>query len=65
MPDNFDGAIDMPAKVAATYVNGELYLLEVKVNGATRAVRARPYHRRKLLDGKIRVFFRTMGRSLI
>lgn len=61
----FDGAIDMPAKIAASYVQGELYTLEVTVNGQKRAVRARPYYRRKLRNGEVRVFFRTMGRDLI
>jgi len=61
----FDGAIDMPAKLAATYVTGQVYVLQVKVSGTTRAVRARPYYRHTLRNGKIRVFFRTMGRELV
>lgn len=61
----FDGAIDMPAAIAATYVQGEFYTLEVKVGGETRHVRARPYYRRQLRNGKVRVFFRTAGRELM
>lgn len=65
MAKEFDGAIDMPAKIAATYVQGQLYSLEVGSGVSRRTVRARPYYRRRLRNGKVRVFFRTMGQELI
>jgi hypothetical protein len=37
----------------------------VNDRGVTRKVRARPYYRRKLANGKVRIFFRTQGRDLV
>jgi hypothetical protein len=53
---SFNGAIDMPPKIAATYELGGSYVLEVKDHGR---VVASPYYRRRLRNGKVRVFFRT------
>jgi hypothetical protein len=60
----FDGFVDMAPKTAATYLKSQVYSLQVGDDAAPRAVRARPYYRRKLANGKVRVFFRTLGRQL-
>jgi hypothetical protein len=61
----FNGAVDMAPQAASTYIDGKLYLIEVRIDGVPRMVRARPYYRRLLRDGRVRVFFRTSTLELV
>lgn len=62
--DEFNGFVDMPAKAAQAYLIGSIYTLNVRVGGATREVLVRPYYRRRLVEGQVRVYFRRVGKGL-
>jgi hypothetical protein len=60
-----EGALDLAPEVAAAYLPGKLYLIEVDVEGTPRRLRARPHHRQLLRNGKVRVFFRASSLELV
>ena len=62
---DLEGALDLAPEVAAAYLPGKLYLVDIDVEGTLRRVRARPYHRQLLRNGKVRVFFRASSLELV